>query len=59
MDPRAFEADDGTVPYERFIHELSDVKFAALDAAIERVLAVRGIDLVRTEWLKALGQRPS
>jgi len=50
-----FEADDGTVPYERFISDLSDVKFAALDAAMRRVLAVRGIDLVRTEWLKALG----
>jgi hypothetical protein len=50
-----FEADDGTMPFERFIDDLSDFKFAALDAAIERVLAVRGIDLVRTEWLKALG----
>jgi hypothetical protein len=50
-----FEADDGTIPYERFISDLSDVKFAALDAAMQRVLAVRGIDLVRTEWLKALG----
>lgn len=30
-------------------------KFAALDAAIRVVLAERGIDLARTEWLKALG----
>ena len=51
-----FEADDGTVPYERFIGKLSDFKFAALDAAMARVLAVRGLDLVRTEWLKALGE---
>lgn len=51
-----FEADDGTVPYERFIGKLSDFKFAALDAAMARVLAVRGIDLARTEWLKALGE---
>lgn len=50
-----FEADDGTVPFERFVEDLSDFKFAALDAAIERVLAVRGIDLARTEWLKPLG----
>jgi hypothetical protein len=50
-----FEADDGTVPFSRFIEDLSDFTFAALDAAIGRVLAVRGIDLVRTEWLKALG----
>jgi hypothetical protein len=54
-----FEADDGTVPFERFVSDLSDVKFAALAAAMQRVLAVRGIDLVRTEWLKALGQRPA
>lgn len=54
-NPEVFEADDGTVPFERFIEDLSDFKFAALDAAIQRVLAVRGIDLVRTEWLKALG----
>ena len=53
--PEAFEADDGTVPYRRFITDLSDLKFVALDTAVERVLAVRGIDLVRTEWLKALG----
>lgn len=51
-----FEADDGTVPYERFIAKLSDFKFAALDAAMARVLAVRGLDLVRTEWLRALGE---
>lgn len=54
--PEPFEADDGSVPFERFIDELSDFKFVALDAAIDRVLSVRGIDLVRTEWLKALGQ---
>lgn len=54
--PEPFEADNGTVPYERFIEELSDFKFVALEAAIDRVLSVRGIDLVRTEWLKALGE---
>lgn len=54
--PEPFEADDGTVPYERFINDLSDFKFIALDAAIERLLVVRGIDLVRTEWPKALGE---
>jgi putative component of toxin-antitoxin plasmid stabilization module len=54
--PEVFEADDGTVPFERFISGLSDTKFAALDAAIEHVLAVRGLELVRTEWLKALGE---
>jgi hypothetical protein len=51
-----FEADDGSVPFERFIGKLSDFKFAALDAAMGHVLAVRGLDLARTEWLKALGE---
>ena len=50
------EADDGTVPFQRFVDDLSDFKFVALDTAIDRVLSVRGIDLVRTEWLKALGE---
>jgi hypothetical protein len=54
--PEPFEADDGTVPFERFVNGLSDFKFVALDAAIDRVLSVRGIDLARTEWLKALGE---
>lgn len=54
--PEPFEADDGSIPYERFIEGLSDFKFVALDAAIERVLAARGLDLARTEWLKPLGE---
>lgn len=54
--PEAFEADDGSIPFERFVDELDDAKAAALDVAIARVLAERGIDLVRTEWLKALGE---
>lgn len=54
--PEPFEADDGTAPFTLFIDELSDFKFVALDTAIDRVLSERGIDLVRTEWLKALGE---
>ncbi len=54
--PEAFEADDGSVPFERFIEDLSDFKFVALDTAIKRVLAGRGLDLARTEWLKPLGE---
>ncbi len=54
--PEPFEADDGTIPFERFIDGLTDFKFVALDTAIERVLSTRGLDLVRTEWLKALGE---
>ncbi len=53
--PEPFEADDGTIPFAAFLEDLTDFKFAALDAAIEHVLSQRGIDLVRTEWLKALG----
>jgi hypothetical protein len=45
----AFVADDGTVPFQRFASGLSDLKFDALDVAVERVLAVKGLDLVRTE----------
>lgn len=55
-NPGSFTAEDGGVPFERFVNSLSDFKFMALDAAIERVLSVRGLDLVRTEWLKALGK---
>jgi len=54
--PEPFKADDGTIPFERFVDDLSDFKFVALGTAIDRVLSVRGIDLVRTEWLKALGE---
>ena len=54
--PEPFQAGDGTVPFERFVNDLSDFKFRTLDAAIDRVLSVRGIDLVRTEWLKPLGK---
>jgi putative component of toxin-antitoxin plasmid stabilization module len=60
MPPRwtveVYEADDGTIPFERFIASLSVQQLAALNAAVEHVLAVRGMDLVRTEWLKALGE---
>lgn len=54
--PEPFEADDGTIPFERFVGNPSDFKFVALDTAIDRMLSVRGIDLIRTEWLKALGK---
>jgi len=53
--PVPFEADDGTVPFEKFVSGLTDFKFVALDVAIDRVLSARGLELVRTEWLKALG----
>jgi hypothetical protein len=51
-----FRSATGDVPFERFLDGLSDFEFVALDAAIGRVLLVRGIHLARTEWLKALGR---
>ncbi len=51
-----FEANDGSIPFDAFMGGLSDFKFAALDTAIRLVLSERGIDLAKTEWLKALGQ---
>ena len=42
-------------PVLNLLEELK-AKYDLLDTAISHVLAVRGIDLVRTEWLKALGQ---
>jgi hypothetical protein len=50
-----FTADNGRAPFTTFADDLSDFTFTALDAAIQHVLAVRGIDLMSTEWLKALG----
>lgn len=32
--PEPFEAGDGTVPFQRFAEDLSDVQFVALDTAI-------------------------
>lgn len=52
-----FEADDGTCPFERFVtRELSPFQRQALDAALRMRLARDGIDLARSEWLKALGE---
>lgn len=51
-----FAQDNGFEPYTHFTDELDDFQFAALDAAVVSVLSARGIDLVRTEWLKPLGQ---
>jgi hypothetical protein len=53
--PEVFVSDDGQEPFTAFTRSLSDFKYVALDAAIRLVLAARGLDLVRTEWLKALG----
>lgn len=52
-----FEADDGTRPFERFVtRELSPFQRLALDEALRLRLAPEGLDLARSEWLKALGE---
>lgn len=51
-----FVTDSGSEPFTRFADDLSDTAFSALDAALNHVLAARGIGLVSTEWLKALGK---
>jgi putative component of toxin-antitoxin plasmid stabilization module len=50
-----FATDDGFEPYSALLDELSDTEFAALDAAVQHVLLVRGITLGNSEWLKPLG----
>lgn len=47
--------ENGHCPYETFIGSLDDATFAALDAAVEHVLQRLGLDLCKTEWMKALG----
>jgi len=50
-----YETEEGRQPFTAWIDKLSETKFVALDAALQLVLAERGLDLVRTEWLKPLG----
>lgn len=51
-----YEDDAGRRPVELWMDSLTVAEFAALRAAILRVLEVRGIDLGSTPWLKALGE---
>jgi phage-related protein len=55
MALEVYETEDGRQPFSIWAEKLSETKFVSLDAALRLVLAKRGIDLVRTEWLKALG----
>lgn len=50
-----YEDDVGRRPVEFWMDSLTLAEFAALRAAIVRVLEVRGIALASTPWLKALG----
>lgn len=51
-----YETEDGRQPFTAWVEKLSETKFVALDAALRLVLSERGLDLVRTEWLKPLGE---
>ena len=51
-----YETEDGRQPFIAWIEKLPETKFVSLDAALRLVLAERGLDLVRTEWLKPLGE---
>lgn len=46
--PHPYESATDGVPFERFVTRLTDFKVLAVDEAIGRVLAVRGLGLVRT-----------
>ena len=54
--PVAFEAPDGDAPFRALLVGLPDAKAAALLSAVDLLLSVHGIGLVRTEWLKPLGK---
>ena len=51
-----YEDANGKRPVEAWMDGLGDVHIGALAAAIEEVLAKRGLDLASTPWLKALGE---
>ena len=51
-----YETEDGRQPFTAWVEKLSETKFVSLDAALRLVLCERGLDLVRTEWLKPLGE---
>jgi len=51
-----YEDADGKRPVEIWFDSLSDVEFAAMDAAITHVLECEGLALASTPWLAPLGQ---
>jgi hypothetical protein len=51
-----YEDDAGRRPVELWMGSLTLAEYAALRAAIVRVLEVRGMELGSTPWLKALGE---
>ena len=55
-DLEFYQDEDGHEPCRRWIQGLSREKRLALETALEHVLAVRGLDVVQSEFGKALGQ---
>ena len=55
-DVEFYEDENGREPCRDWVEDLSREKRLALETALEHVLAVRGLDIVRTEVGKALGQ---
>jgi hypothetical protein len=51
-----FQDKNGREPCRDWIHKLSREKRLAMETALEHVLAVRGLDIVETEFGKALGK---
>lgn len=51
-----FATESGGEPFTAFAEGLEDFEWTTLDAALRTILVVRGLELVRTEWLKPLGQ---
>jgi hypothetical protein len=52
-----FRDSNGKQPFLTWAdRKLSDSQFAALDAAIDHVLAEQGIQLLGTAWMKSLGK---
>ena len=50
-----YEDDRGREPCREWMEKLSDVQHDALVAALEVVLATRGLDACETQWARALG----
>ena len=55
-DVEFYEDENGREPCRDWIEDLSREKRLALETALEYVLAVRGLDVIRTEFGKALGK---
>ena len=51
-----YEDSNGKRPVATWMDSLSDEKFAALNKANQNILAVQGIQLSATSWLKPLGE---